>query len=215
MKMRLCLLALCAVLPALGGCERWLRNMYDQPRLDPGEASPLFADGKASRPPPPGSVVHAMGDVAATSSGRRGEEPVQRLTAAEAASAPPPVTMQLLQRGRERFDIYCMPCHSPVGDGDGPITRRGFPHPPSYHSERLRNAPDRHFYDVMTQGYGIMVPYADRLTPEDRWAVVAYIRALQLSQHAPVDRLPPALQTALRTQPPTAPPGPARQEAGG
>ena len=92
--------------------------------------------------------------------------------------------MQLLHRGQERFNIYCAPCHSPVGDGDGMVVRRGFPAPPSYHIDRLRQAPARDFYDVMTNGYGVMRPYSDRVSPEDRWAIVAYIRALQLSQYA-------------------------------
>ncbi|NML17909.1 cytochrome c [Azohydromonas sp. G-1-1-14] len=181
-----------------------MRNMYDQPRLDSGEPSSLFADGKASRPPPPGSVAHAMGDLAATSSGRRGDEVTTQLQAAQAATALPPLTAGLLRRGQERYGIYCLPCHSPLGDGDGPVVRRGFPAPPSYHQERLRQAPDRHFYDVITQGYGVMVPYADRVAPDDRWAIVAYIRALQLSQHARLDALPPALQAALRALPPPA-----------
>jgi hypothetical protein len=90
-----------------------------------------------------------------------------------------------------------MPCHSPVGDGDGRVVRRGFPRPPSYHEQRLRDAPDRHFYDVITNGYGIMHSYADRVPPQDRWAIVAYIRALQLSQNAPVAQLPPALRAKL------------------
>ncbi len=100
-------------------------------------------------------------------------------------------------RGQERYSIYCLPCHSAVGDGDGWIARRGFPHPPSYHEERLRQAPDRHFFDVITNGYGIMYSYADRVEPADRWAIVAYIRALQLSQHAPVDTLPAEVRARL------------------
>ena len=106
----------------------------------------------------------------------------RRVQAENAPAIPYPITMRLLQRGRERFQIYCEPCHSPLGDGDGMIARRGFPHPPSYHIARLRAAPDRHFYDVITNGYGIMYSYADRVAPEDRWAIVAYIRALQRSQ---------------------------------
>ncbi|MDZ5457347.1 c-type cytochrome [Azohydromonas lata] len=204
-------LLLCS-LPLLAGCERLMRNMYDQPRLDPGEPSSLFADGKASRPPPPGSVAHAMGDLAATSSGRRGDEVPAQLQAAQSATALPPVTAELLRRGQERYTIYCLPCHSPLGDGDGPIVRRGFPAPPSYHQQRLRQAPDRHFYDVITNGYGVMVPYADRVAPDDRWAIVAYIRALQLSQHAPIAALPPALQASLRALPP---PGAASSAANG
>jgi mono/diheme cytochrome c family protein len=110
---------------------------------------------------------------------------MERRIAAEAAqSYPRPVTLALLERGRERFEIYCVPCHSPLGDGDGMVVRRGFPKPASYHVDRLREAPDRHFYDVITQGYGIMYAYGDRVDPEDRWAIVAYIRALQRSQDA-------------------------------
>jgi hypothetical protein len=113
--------------------------------------------------------------------------------------------MDMLRRGQQRYTIYCMPCHSPVGDGDGPIVRRGFPHPPSYHIRRLREADDRHFFDVISQGFGAMYSYADRITPEDRWAIVAYIRALQLSQHAPADALPPDLRASLDApQPATA-----------
>lgn len=177
----------------LCGCERRMRDMYEQPRYDPGEASTLWPDGKATRPPPPGSVAYATGDLAATSSGRRGE---QQLLADDAG--PPPLTMPRLVRGQQRYSIYCLPCHSALGDGDGPVVRRGFPRPPSYHEDRLRSAPDRHFYDVITHGYGVMVPYADRVTPEDRWAIVAYIRALQLSQHASLDTLPPRLQAAVQ-----------------
>jgi len=185
---------------ALAGCERMVRSMYDQPRLGPGDASPLFPDGKASRPPPPGSVAHGGGDLAATSSGRRGQQEPAARAAAEAATTFPPPTRALLLRGQQRFDIYCLPCHSRVGDGDGPVVRRGFPRPPSYHQPRLREAPDRHFFDVITHGHGVMVSYADRVAPEDRWAIVAYIRALQLSQHAPVGQLPDALQARLRPQ---------------
>jgi mono/diheme cytochrome c family protein len=190
------------VLPlALTACERSLRNMYDQPRLDPHEASPLFPDGQATRPPPPGSVARSAGDLAATSSGRRGDDAPHTWSAAAEQARMPKPSPALLHRGRERYEVYCLPCHSPVGDGDGPVVRRGFPHPPSYHDDRLRAAPDRHFYDVITNGYGIMVPYADRVTPEDRWAIVAYIRALQLSQHAPLQQLPPAMQAAFRSAP--------------
>ena len=178
------------LLLALAGCERQMHNMYRQPRYDPGDPSPLFADGKAMRPPPAGSVASAMGDLAATSSGRKGRDEIMARQAALTAKAPA-ITPELLRRGQERYGIYCEPCHSPVGDGDGPIARRGFPHPPSYHEQRLREAPDRHFFDVMTQGYGVMYSYADRVTPQDRWAIVAYIRALQLSQNANVAALAP------------------------
>ena len=182
----------------LAGCERLMRDMYDQPKKLPGDASPLFADQLASRPPPEGSAAHSKGDLAATSSGRRGEAAVQADRQAYATDRlPERPSPELLVRGRERYSIYCLPCHSAVGDGDGPVVRRGFPAPPSYHIERLRGAPDRHFYDVITHGYGIMVPYAGRVEPADRWAIVAYIRALQLSQHAPAAELPAETRARL------------------
>jgi mono/diheme cytochrome c family protein len=191
-------LLLACILPlALAGCERAMQDMYRQPRYDRGEASPLFADGKADRPPPAGSVPMAASTLAFTSSGRQGGEAAAQWEAADAGTAPPPVTMALLQRGQERYSIYCLPCHSPVGDGDGRVVRRGFPRPPNYHEERLRAAPDQHFFDVITHGYGVMHSYADRVPPQDRWAIVAYIRALQLSQHAEVAQMPPALRARL------------------
>lgn len=196
------------VLLALAGCESSVRDMYRQPRDRPLGESPLFEDGRAARPPVAGTVARSQGYRAGSSSGRFGEQPLPtdvpaplpldehgRPLAAAPADIPPPldnprpVTAALLTRGRERYDIYCAPCHSPVGDGDGMIVRRGFPAPPSFHTARLRRAPDGHFFRVITHGYGAMYPYADRVSPDDRWAIVAYIRALQLSQHAPASRL--------------------------
>jgi mono/diheme cytochrome c family protein len=109
----------------------------------------------------------------------------------------PKVTMALLLRGRERFHIYCTPCHSELGDGNGMIVQRGFPAPPSYHIDRLRFAPLQHFFDVITHGHGAMYSYAQRIPPEDRWAIVAYIRALQRSQNVPADQLTPEQRAAL------------------
>lgn len=103
---------------------------------------------------------------------------------------PVSLTPELLARGRERFNIYCSVCHGWLGDGNGMIPRRGFRHPPSYHVDRLRQAPVGHFYDVMTNGFGAMPDYAAQVPPRDRWAIIAYIRALQLSQHVPVAELP-------------------------
>ncbi len=97
-----------------------------------------------------------------------------------------------MQRGHERYYIYCSPCHGLDGKGDGMIVERGFPKPPSYHTDRLRAAPARHFFDVITKGYGVMYPYAARVTPEDRWAIVAYVRALQMSQQARLSDVPEA-----------------------
>jgi len=205
--------AMACVLAALGGCERTFRNMYDQPRYKPLAASPLWPDGRASRDAVDGTVAHAAGTLAGTSSGQRGattQEPAVpalagvrddlRPATAGAAGTPfalPPITAALLARGRDRFDVFCSPCHGVAGDGDGFVVRRGFPAPPSYHTDRLRSASDAHLYAVITNGYGAMYPYANRLTPPDRMAVVAYIRALQLSQHASVDAVPPATRATL------------------
>ena len=187
------------VLVLAGGCEKIARNMYEgakerpmQGRLRDVPAEASVATGPSSSRSVPGDAVERVsGVIAGTSSGRAGLEAEKRRIEAQGAQAIPyPITMQLLERGRERFGIYCEPCHSPLGDGDGMIPRRGFPHPPSYHIARLRQAPDRHFYDVMTNGYGIMYSYADRVAPEDRWAIVAYIRALQLSQYASLEDVP-------------------------
>ena len=110
----------------------------------------------------------------------------------------PPLTLALLQRGQQRFHIYCTPCHSELGDGNGMVVQRGFPHPPSYHIDRLRQAPTQHFYDVITEGHGAMYSFAGRVAPDDRWAIAAYIRALQLSQHASPDDVPAEQRQALR-----------------
>ncbi len=110
---------------------------------------------------------------------------------------PPPVTLALIERGQERFHIYCTPCHSELGDGHGMIVQRGFPPPPSYHTDRLRSASPQHFYDVITHGYGAMYSFAARVQPADRWAIAAYIRALQLSQNATVADLSDAERKAL------------------
>jgi len=112
--------------------------------------------------------------------------------------SPPPVTIALLERGRQRFDINCSPCHGRLGDGHGMIVQRGFPRPPAYDIERLRSVPSQHFYDVITHGYGIMYSYADRVEPADRWAIAAYIRALQASATASISDVPPDKQKALQ-----------------
>lgn len=116
----------------------------------------------------------------------------------EMPSEAPVLTPALLERGQERFRIYCTPCHSELGDGQGMIVQRGFPPPPSYHEERLRNAPTQHLYDVITLGHGAMYPFADRVPSDDRWAIAAYIRALQRSQNASLAQVPSADRGALR-----------------
>lgn len=194
MKAAFSFLALCL----LAGCERSRQDMYDQPRYDTFQPSRLFEDGASARTPPAGVQPRARGDFAGSSSGRQGADRVRDDLLADGAQANPyRVDMRLLEKGRERYTIYCTPCHSPVGDGDGMVVRRGFPAPPSFHQERLRQARDRHLYEVIRDGYGVMVPYGDRIEPSERWAIVAFIRALQLSQHAPAAGLPAALRAQL------------------
>lgn len=190
-----------ASLLLLAGCEKHMHGMYDQAKYKPYAASELFEDGGASRPKVPGSQPHAFGEISGTSSGRIGASEAATLDRDEhAIGSPYPITLRWLQHGKERFDIYCAPCHGPIGDGDGLVVRRGFPAPPSYHIDRLRQADDRHFFDVISNGYGIMYPYAARLPPRDRWAVIAYIRSLQLSQHAPASMLSSAERTRIETE---------------
>jgi mono/diheme cytochrome c family protein len=171
---------LLVALLSAAGCERGMHQMYDQPRYERGGEAPLFTDGVASRPPPRGTVP---------------------TSGPEAVPAPPAITEALLERGRDRYTIYCTPCHGAGGDGDGMVVQRGFPRPPSYHEQRLRDTDDRHIYDVITHGWGVMYPYADRIPPADRQAIVAYVRALQFSRHAPVDRLEPDDLSRLRDLP--------------
>jgi mono/diheme cytochrome c family protein len=191
-----------AVLLTFAGCEKGMRDMYDQPKYRPLDASTTFEDGGASRLPVPGTVPRARGTLAGTSSGRVGaQQELQRVRDLNAAENPYDVTRPLLERGRDRYEIFCAPCHSVAGDGDGYITRRGFPHPPTYHQQRLRDASDRHIFEVISNGYGVMYPYGNRIAPADRWAIVAYIRALQLSRYFPADQLPPAARAQLAEAP--------------
>ena len=212
--------AACALALLVTGCEKAMQDMYNQPKYKPLAPSKLWADGQSARPESADAVVHAAGVLAGTSSGRLGAQPLPlpaaptypvddrgqpkanlapNAAAPLAAANPLPMTLATLQRGRERFDIYCSPCHSKAGDGDGMVVRRGFPAPPSYHTERLRNAPDAHFFSVITNGYGAMYSYADRIAVDDRWAIVAYIRALQLSQHATLGDVPAERRAALES----------------
>jgi mono/diheme cytochrome c family protein len=167
--MRARLLILMGLSCAGAGCERGMHQMYEQPKDLPLAPSTLFADGNSSRPQVPGTVAR-------TAAGA---------SEAPASAASPSVTAGLLARGRERFDIFCAPCHGLAGQGDGMVARRGYPPPPSFHTDRLRAVSDAALYQTIRDGYGVMYPYADRIAPADRWAIIAYIRALQFSQHAP------------------------------
>jgi len=165
----------------LPGCL--ILDMYDQPRFEPLEGSSFFSDGMSSRRPVPGTVARGQ---------LRDDELLE--TGREAGSLairfPFPVDESLISRGRQRFNIYCTPCHGLAGDGQGIVVQRGFKPSPSFHIDRLRQAPPGHFFEVMTQGFGVMYDYASRIRPRDRWAIVAYIRALQLSQDARLEDVP-------------------------
>lgn len=190
-----CALVLCGAL-LLTGCERAMHDMYDQAKYKPGSPSPLFANGSAARRPPDGSMPLAQGELAGTSSGRMGRV-VPSPAPSSTGGNPYPVTLALLHRGRNRYDIYCVECHGLTGAGDGMIVQRGFPKPPSYLDERLMHASDADLERTIREGYGVMYPFGGRVGERDRWAIVAYIRALQLSQHAPVERLAPQDRQAL------------------
>ncbi|MDB6017100.1 MAG: ABC-type Fe3+ transport system protein [Pedosphaera sp.] len=174
----------------LCGCRR---EMYHQPRSDPLASSTLFANGAASRPLVPGTVARGHLDADEQFyTGKKGTNLIENI--------PIKVTRQVLERGRERYDIYCSVCHGRTGAGNGMIPQRGFPPPPSYHIDRLRQAPAGYYYDVITHGYGIMYSYAERVEPADRWAITAYIRALQLSHNASLADLTPSERAQLEGQ---------------
>jgi hypothetical protein len=189
-------LGLLAVM-ALAGCRQ---DMHDQPRFKPLAKSDFYADMRSAREPVEGTV--ARGQLHEDSyfyTGKIGNNPGD--------SMPFPVTPQVLARGRERFDIFCAPCHSRTGDGNGTVPARGFPRkPPSLHIERLRKSPLGYFYDVMTNGFGIMPDYASQIPAHDRWCIVAYIKALQLSQNATMADVPPG-QAVPSATPRFEPPG--------
>lgn len=167
------------------GCRQ---EMYDQPKYQPLQKSSFFADGRASRPLVEGTVARGT-----LESSVAPLPPAGSPTAAGqlATTLPMPLTHELVARGRERFGIFCTPCHDRTGSGTGMVVRRGYRQPPSLHIDRLRDAPIGHFYDVMTRGLGAMPDYSQQIPPEDRWAIAAYVKALQLSQRAPVADLPP------------------------
>lgn len=159
------------------------RDMFNQPRSNPLGESDFFQDGAASRPIPPHTVARDdLEHDEAFYTGMIGSNVVTTI--------PISITSESLEHGRECYEIYCVPCHGKMGEGNGIAVQRGFPAPPSYHIGRLRNAPIGHFFDVMTRGYGVMYPYASRITPKERWEIAAYIRALQLSEHATLADVP-------------------------
>jgi len=158
-------------------------DMQVQPKYKPLDPSTFFRDGRSERPPVAGTVAHGH---------LRTDELLYagKINGAVADVFPFPITRPDLERGRERYNIYCTPCHDYTGSGQGMIVQRGFQRPPSYHIDRLRQAPVGHIFAVITNGYGAMYSYASRVSPEDRWRITAYIRALQLSQNATLNEVP-------------------------
>jgi len=196
-KLVFCLLLAAYCLFAVGCGVRF--DMQDQPRYKYYKKSDFFPDNRASRDLPDGTVPRGQlhenkafytgkvdnpdpNAVATTTTDASGNTIITSFPNM-IAKIPVPVTKELVDRGQDRFNIFCIVCHGALGNGDGMIVRRGFPKPPTYHDDRLRNAPDGHFFDVMTNGFGRMNSYADKLTPADRWAVVSYIRTLQAAQN--------------------------------
>jgi len=211
----------------LGGCNKRGEfspvDMWNRSRVKPLEPIGFFPDGSSSQKIPPGTVYRGQterdklfpaGDNGQTmrdmqQTGQVKETPTTvdnmgqtgdyriRGAGASMTKFPFPIDKKVLLRGKQRYEIYCAPCHGRTGAGDGMIVRRGFSQPPTYHQERLRKAPVGHFFDVITNGYGAMYPYADKVSPEDRWAITAYIRALQLSQNAKASDVPAAERSKI------------------
>jgi mono/diheme cytochrome c family protein len=175
----------------LTGCQQ---KMADQPRYEPLVKSDLFADGRSARPLVEGTVARGQ---------LRSDEALYtgKVNGNLMEPLPFPATKDVLLRGQERFNIFCSPCHDRLGTGQGMVVKRGLRAPPSFHTDRLRTAPAGHFFDVITHGFGLMQDYAVQISPEDRWAIVAYIRALQLSQNAKLTDVPEAERRSLETKP--------------
>jgi mono/diheme cytochrome c family protein len=204
------------ILGLLVGCQQ---KMANQPSYKPLDPASFFPDGQSARPLIPGTVARghlrtdralyagkrpeALPDWARAAAlvGLAGLNPLAAVALLKAEQEnyverfPFPVTRQVLHQGRHRFMIYCVVCHDPLGTGHGKIVERGYTAPPSYHIERLRTVPVGHLFDVITRGYGSMPSYGDQIPPRDRWAIVAYLRALQLSQQFPESELTDAMRT--------------------
>ncbi len=174
---------------ALAGCDNTLRqDMANQPRQNPLSPSSVFADGRSERQLLDNTVV------------RGSVEDDDLFVPKDSNAFPVPITQELLERGQERYGIFCTPCHGIQGDGLGMVAMRGMKHPPSYHQDRLRQVPNGYIYDVITNGFGAMYGYSAQIPPRDRWAIIAYVRALQLSRNAHVADLPADLREKLMAQ---------------
>jgi len=181
-------LAAVAVASVVAGCRQ---DMHDQPSIKPLGENAFFADGSGARPLPAHTVARGQ---------LRDNSPLYTGQATDGSlltELPMPLTREVLERGRERFNIFCSPCHGRTGQGDGMVVRRGYKKPPSFHIARLRQPPVAYFFYIMTNGFGVMPSYAAQVPAEDRWAIAAYVRTLQLSQHFDASRLSAEEQARL------------------
>jgi hypothetical protein len=180
--------ALCAaVIIFAAGCESLHQDMGNQPKNRPLSPSDFFADGRSERAPVENTVS------------RESLANDELLVNKDSNSFPLPVNQALLERGEDRYKIFCTPCHGLQGDGNGMVAMRGMKHPPSYHQDRLRQAPNGYFYDVISNGFGQMYSYGPQIPPRDRWAIIAYMRALQLSRNARASDLPAEMREKLNS----------------
>jgi len=198
-------LVLLAAAALLGACRQ---DMHDQPKYKPYRGSDFFGDARSDRP--------QVEDTVARGHLRDNDEMyVGKTGTAFASRFPMPVTAEVLKRGQQRFSIYCTPCHGQTGKGNGYVVQRGYRTPPSFHIDRLRAQPAGYFYDVITNGFGAMPDYSAQVDVADRWAIVAYVRALQLSENVKVTEIPAEEQARLQAEPamPAASPAPAGGES--
>ena len=201
-----CLAVACAIASLIfgGGCDYLRQDMANQPKNRPLSPSEFFGDGRSERPLVENAV--ARGAIADD----------ELFVPKDSNNFPLAVDLKLLERGEERYNIFCTPCHGLQGDGNGMVAMRGMKRPPSYHQDRLRQAPNGYIYDVMTNGFGQMLGYSAQIPPRDHWAIIAYVRALQLSRNARVADLPAELREKLnQSEAPAAKPSAAKDSTGG
>lgn len=171
------------------------QDMHEEPRYNPEAQTDFFSDGRSARPIVAGTVARGHAEIdEARYTGKIAGDDIDQF--------PIPISKDDIERGQQRFNIYCSPCHGRLGDGNGMVVMRGFRQPPSYYSDRLMHAPVGHFFDVMTNGFGAMTSYASRVQTDDRWRIIAYIRALQLSESASLNDVPADQQQNLPVEPP-------------
>lgn len=184
----LCVSAVTLLATLSAGCRQ---DMQDQPKYIPLRPTDFFGDGRSERPLVEGTVArgHLDDDTAYFTGKGPDGKPLDTFPFA--------VTKDVILRGQDRFNVYCSPCHDRLGNGDGMVVRRGYRKPPSYHIDRLRQVPNGYIFDVITNGFGAMPDYSAQIPPADRWAIVAYVRALQLSQNASINDIPAADRSQL------------------